>query len=65
MNKLESTLPRNTLCSSLVEISSVVLEKKDENVKSLQTDAPTDERTDRQWKRGDQKSSLELSAQLS
>ena len=56
---------------SLVEIGSVVLEKKlDENVKSLQTDRRTDGQTDGQTDdgrrtTGDQKSSLELSAQVS
>ena len=39
--------------------------EEDENVKSLQTDRQTDRRTDRRWRTGDQKSSLELSAQVS
>ena len=58
---------------SLVEIGPVVLEKKIKNVKSLQTDGrtdgrtdgPTDGQTDRRRTTGDQKSSLELSAQVS
>ena len=38
---------------------------EDENVKSLQTDRQTDGRTDRRRTTGDQKSSLEVSAQVS
>ena len=39
--------------------------EEDENVKSLQTDRQTDGQTDRRRTTGDQKSSLELSAQVS
>ena len=39
--------------------------EEDENVKSLQTDGRTDRQTDRRRTTGDQKSSFELSAQVS
>ena len=54
MNKLESPSPKDALCQVLVEIG-----EEDENVKSSQTDRQTERRT------FDQKSSLELSAQVS
>ena len=53
---------------SLVEIGPVFSGEEDENVKSLQTDGQTHRRTDTQTDRrttGDQKSSLQLSVQLS
>ena len=50
---------------SLAEIRPVGSGEEDENVKSLQTDGQTDGRTDRRRTKGDQKSSLELSAQVS
>ena len=46
---------------SLVEIGSVVLRKK---MNSLQTDGRREGRPDKQRTTGDQKSSLELSAQM-
>ena len=50
----------------LVEICPVVLEKKIKKRKVYrQTDGWTDGRTDRRRMTGDQKSSLELSAQVS
>ena len=59
--KLESPLPKDALCLVLVEISPVVLEKK----MKMFTDRRTDRQTDRRRTKGDQKSSLELSAQVS
>ena len=55
---------------SLVEIGPVVLEKKSKIGKvyrrtDRQTDRQTDGQTDRRRTKGDQKSSLELSAQVS
>ena len=50
----------------LVEIGPVVLEKKMKLfTESLQIDGRTDGQTDRRRATGDQKSSLELSAQVS
>ena len=55
---------------SLVEIGLVVLEKKSKIGKvyrqtDRQTDGRTERQTDRRRTKGDQKSSLELSAQVS
>ena len=51
---------------SLVEIGPVVLEKKSKIGKVYRrTDRQTDGQTDRRRTKGDQKSSLELSAQVS
>ena len=51
---------------SLVEIGPVVLEKKSKiGIVYRQTDRQTDRRTDRRRTKGDQKSSLELPAQVS
>ena len=49
----ETRIPFTLGCfvPSLVEIGSVVLEKKMKNVKSLQTDGQTDGQTDRQTDR--------------
>ena len=57
MNKLESTSPKDALCKVWLKWASGSGEE-DENVKSLQIDRQT---TDK----GDQKSSLELSVQVS
>ena len=64
INKLEFPSSKNALCKSVVEIGPVFLEKKNKNVKRLQTDGRTDARTDGNTT-GDQKSSIELSAQMS
>ena len=60
LNKLEFPLPR-VLCAKFNWNWSSGSGEEDENVKSLQTDG----RTDRQRTTNDQKSSFELSAQLS
>ena len=60
MKKLESPSPKDALCKFGWNWPSGSGEE-DENVKSLQTDR----QTDRRRTTGDQKSSLELSAQVS
>ena len=60
LNKLESPSPRDTLCQVWLKLAQWSGEE-DENVKSSLTDG----RTDRRLTTGDQKSSLELSAQVS
>ena len=59
LNKLESPSPKAALCQVRLKLAQQ-FRRRDENVKSLQTDGETDGRTDRRRTTGDQKSSVEL-----
>ena len=62
LNKLESPPTKDALCQVWLKLDSGSGE--DENKKSLQTDGRMDGGTDRQTT-GDQKSSVEFTAQMS
>ena len=62
LNKLESPSPKDALWHVLLKLAQWFWRRR---WKSLQTDGQTDRQTDRRQSTGDQKSSLELSAQVS
>ena len=64
LNKLEPPSSKDALCQVWLKLAQWFW-KEDENAKSLQTDVQTDGQTDRRRTTGDQKNSLELSAQVS
>jgi hypothetical protein len=62
--KLESPPPKDDLCQVWLKLAQWFW-RRSRKCKSLQTDGQTDGQTDRRRKKGDQNSSLELSAQVS
>jgi hypothetical protein len=64
LNKLESPPPKDDLCQVWLKLAQWFRRRR-RKCKSLQTDRRTDGRTDGRRTKGDQNSSLELSAQVS
>ena len=65
LNKLESSSPKNALYQVWLKLANFGCGEEDKNVKSLQTDKQIDRQMNWWRMTGDQKGSLQLSAQVS